>query len=120
VFTNTPIIGLGLVFTVVQLPRLVREHREAALAIGSALLAATALVVGASFALRGATMRYTLDFAPLFLIGILLAWVHWTRRLNVRGSRFWLLQVPWFVLLAASILFNLAIVLTPCQGTGSC
>jgi hypothetical protein len=120
VFTNMPLIGLGLVFSVIQLPRILRDHRDAALAIGSALLAATALVVGASFALRGATMRYTLDFAPLFLIGVLLAWVYWTRRLDVRGARFWLLQTPWFALLAASILFNVAIVLTPCQGTGSC
>ena len=65
-------------------------------------------------------MRYTLDFTPLFLVGVLLAWVYWTRKLNARGARFWLLQTPWVVLLAASILFNLAIVLTMCQGTGSC
>jgi hypothetical protein len=120
VFTNMPLIGIGLVFTLIKFPRIVREHKEAALAIGSALLAATALVVGASFALRGATMRYTLDFTPLFLVGVLLAWVYWTRKLNARGARFWLLQTPWVVLLAASILFNLAIVLTMCQGTGSC
>jgi hypothetical protein len=65
-------------------------------------------------------MRYTLDFAPLLLVAVLLAWAFWSLALRARGVRFWLLQIPWVLLLAISVLFNLAITLTPCSGTGTC
>jgi hypothetical protein len=65
-------------------------------------------------------MRYTLDFAPLLLVAVLLAWAFWTLRLKTRGLPFWLLQSPWVLALIVSVLFNVAITHTPCQGTGSC
>jgi hypothetical protein len=120
VLTNMPLIGLGLVFTATQVHRLYRERRLALVAIVSAILVAAAIGAGAAYTLRGATMRYTLDFAPLLLVAVLLAWAFWTLRLNVRALPFWLLQTPWVLALIASILFNVAITHTPCQGTGSC
>jgi len=120
VLTNMPLVGLGLVFTATQVHRLYRERRLALLAIVSAILVAAAIVGSAAYALRGATMRYTLDFAPLLLVAVLLAWAFWTLRLNARGLSFWLLQTPWVLALIVSMLFNVAITHTPCQGTGSC
>jgi hypothetical protein len=120
VLTNMPLIGLGLVFTATQVRRLARESRLALVTILSALLVGAAIVTSAAFTLRGATMRYTLDFAPLLLVAVLLAWAFWAMNLNTRGVRFWLLQTPWIIVLVASALFNLAIAFTPCQGTGSC
>ena len=71
------------------------------------------------FALRGATMRYTLDFSPLLLMAVLVAWAFWAQRLTVRGARFWSLQALWVLALTASVVFNVALAYTPCQGTGS-
>jgi hypothetical protein len=65
-------------------------------------------------------MRYTLDFAPLLLGAGLLAWAFWSLERRTRKVGLWLLQSLWLVLLAISVLFNLAITLTPCQGTGTC
>jgi hypothetical protein len=120
VLTNIPLLGLGLVLTATQLRRLARECRLALLTILSALLVAAAIVTGAAFTLRAATMRYTLDFTPLLLIAVLLAWVFWAVSVKAPGARFWLLQIPWILALGGSVLFNLALVLTPCQGTGTC
>jgi hypothetical protein len=120
VLTNMPLIGLGLVLIATQVARLARECRLALVTILSALLVAMAVVTSAAFTLRGATMRYTLDFAPLLLVAVLLAWAYWALRLKARGVRFWLLQTPWILALGASVLFNLALVLTPCHGTGTC
>jgi hypothetical protein len=120
VLTNMPLVGVGLVFTMTQVRRLYRDRRLALLAIVSAIVVAAAMIASAAYALRGATMRYTLDFAPLLLVAVLLAWAFWTVRLNARGLPFWLLQTPWIVALIVSILFNAAITHTPCQGTGSC
>lgn len=120
VLTNMPLIGFGLALTATQIRRLSRDCPLALLTILSLLFASVAIVTGAAFTLRGATMRYALDFAPLMLVGVLLTWTFWSLKLTERGFRFWLLQSPWLVLLTASILFNLALGLTPCQGTGSC
>jgi hypothetical protein len=120
VLTNMPLIALGLVMTVTQLRGLARRCRPALVAIGSGLLVAGAILLGISFAFRGATMRYTLDFAPLLLISGLLAWVFWSTGREPRGARFWLVQSTWVLALALSVLFNLAITLTPCVGKGSC
>jgi len=120
VFTNMPLIPLGLVMIATQLRGLARRCRPALLAIVSGLLVAAALLVSISFAFRGATMRYTLDFAPLLLLSGLLAWVYWSTGRAPRGARFWLVQSVWVAALAVSVLFNLAITLTPCAGTGSC
>jgi hypothetical protein len=120
VLTNMPLIGLGLVFTATQVPRLARASRPALVAILSSALVGLIIVTSAAFTLRGATMRYTLDFAPLLLMAALLAWAFWSLRLRVRRARFWLLQTPWIAALTASALFNVAITHIPCQATGSC
>jgi hypothetical protein len=120
VLTNMPLIGFGLVLIASQIPRLARRCRPALLVILVALSVAAALAVSVSLAFRAATMRYTLDFAPLLLVAVLLAWAFWSLELRARGVRFWLLQIPWILLLAISVLFNLAITLTPCSGTGTC
>jgi hypothetical protein len=120
VLTNMPLIGFGLVLTASQIPRLARRCRPALLVILSALSVAVALVVSVSLTFRSATMRYTLDFAPLLLGAGLLAWAFWSLERRTRKVGFWLLQSLWLVLLAISVLFNLAITLTPCQGTGTC
>ena len=120
VFTNMPLIGLGLVMALTQMRGLARRCRPALLAIASGLLVAAALLMSISFAFRGATMRYTLDFGPLLLLSGLLAWVFWSIGRAPRGVRFWLVQSAWVMALAVSVLFNLAITLTPCAGHGSC
>jgi hypothetical protein len=120
VLTNMPLVAVGLVMAVTQLRGLARRCRPALLAITSGLLVAAALLLSISFAFRGATMRYTLDFAPLLLVSGLLAWVFWSTGREPRGARFWLVQSVFVLALAVSVLFNLAITLTPCAGTGSC
>jgi hypothetical protein len=115
VLTNTPLIALGLVMAVTQLHGLARRCRPALLVIVSGLLVGAALLMGISFAFRGATMRYTLDFAPLLLVSGLLAWVRWSIGQALRGARFWLVQGIWVLALTVSVLFNLAITLTPAQ-----
>jgi hypothetical protein len=120
ILTNMPLIGFGLVLTATQIPRLARRCRPALVVIVPVLVVAGALAVSVSLVFRAATMRYTLDFAPLLLIAVLLAWAFWSVELRARGVRFWLLQIPWILVLAISVLFNLAITLTPCAGTGSC
>ncbi|SRR6266536_2093389 len=116
VLTTMPLIALGLVMIVTQFRGLMRRCRPALLAIVSGLLVAAAIVAGISFTFRSATMRYTLDFAPLLLVSGLLAWAFWSTERAPRGARFWLVQATWGLALAASVLFNLAITLTPCPG----
>jgi hypothetical protein len=116
VLTTMPLITLGLVMIVTQFRRLARRCRPAQLAIVSGLVVAGAIVVGTSFAFRGATMRYTLDFAPMLLVSGLLAWVFWSTGRTPRGMRFWVVQSVWILALVVSVLFNLAITLTECPG----
>ncbi len=112
VLTNMPLIALGLVTAGTQLRALARRCRPALLAIVSGLLVGAAILLAISFAFRGATMRYTLDFAPLLLVSGLLAWAFWSTGRAPRGARFWLVQGVWVVALVVSVLFNLAITLT--------
>jgi hypothetical protein len=116
VLTNIPLAALGLVMVVTQFRGLARRCRPALFAIVSGLVVAAGIVVGTSFTFRGATMRYTLDFAPLLLVSGLLAWAFWSTGRAPRGARFWFVQGIWVLALAASVLFNLAITLTPCPG----
>jgi hypothetical protein len=116
VLTNMPLIALGLVMIVTQARPLARRCRPALLAIVSGVLVAAAIIIGISFTFRSATMRYTLDFAPLLLVSGLLAWTFWSTRRTPRGARFWLVQSVWVLALVASVLFNLAITLTSCPG----
>jgi hypothetical protein len=120
VLTNMPLIGFGLVLTVTQIPRLARDSRLMLVTVLSGLVVGLAIITGASFTLGSATMRYGLDFAPLLLITVLLAWVFWNLRLKAVGARYWVLQTVWILALGASVLFNLAITLTPCRETGTC
>jgi hypothetical protein len=120
VLTNMPLIALVLIMSVTQLPGLARRCRPALLAIVPGLLVAVAIVLSVTFTFRSATMRYTLDFAPLLLASGLLAWVFWSVNRTPRGARFWLVQATWVLALAVSVLFNLAVTLTSCPGSGGC
>jgi hypothetical protein len=113
VLTNMPLITLGLVMIVTQFRGLARRCRTALLAILPGLLVAAGIVLSITFTFRSATMRYALDFAPLWLISGLLAWVFWSVDRPPRGARFWIVQAAWVLALAVSVLFNLAITLTP-------
>jgi hypothetical protein len=120
VLVNMPLITLGLVLTATQMKNIYRRCRPLFIAICAGLLVAGGLLVAISITFRAATMRYELDFAPLLLVCGLLGWAWWSLTARVRGRRFWALQTLWVAALVASALFNLAITLTPCQGTGSC
>jgi hypothetical protein len=120
VLVNMPLITLGLVLTATQMRNIFRMCRPLYIAISAGMVVGGGLLVGVAITFRAATMRYELDFAPLLLFCGLLGWAWWSLTSRVRGMRFWALQALWVVALITSALFNLAITLTPCQGTGSC
>ena len=72
-----------------------------------------------SFHLHGATMRYQMDWTPIFLLASVTGYV----MVLVKGSagrwRIALLCTG-IVLLAWSIYMSIAITAFPCAGTGSC
>jgi hypothetical protein len=120
VLVNMPLITLGLLLTATQMKKIFRTCRPIFIAISAGLAVAGGLLLAVSITFRAATMRYELDFAPLLLICGLLGWAFWSLRSRSRGAQFWALQAIWVIALITSFLFNFAITLTPCQGTGSC
>jgi hypothetical protein len=79
------------------------------------------MLMAAAYTLRGTTMRYELDFAPLILVAGLVGWSAVSLRLvRQRAALFWTVQGIFVVTLVASVLFNVAITSTACSGTGSC
>jgi hypothetical protein len=84
------------------------------------VLPATAILLWMSYHWQGATMRYEVDFAPLIVLASLLGWIAWNRTLRRNSGAMWFGNVIWLTALGISIVFNLAITLTPCVGTGSC
>jgi hypothetical protein len=120
ILTSMPVITVGLVLAFVSIPQFVRRRRQ--LGILTLLFAAVPIVVivVTTYALRGTTMRYTLDTAPLLLFAGLLGWLTWSGRFHDRKGIFWTVQAVWVLALVGSVLFNLAITATPCSTTGTC
>jgi hypothetical protein len=81
---------------------------------------AVAVLVLVSYQFQNTTMRYEVEFAPLFALGSLLGWVVWNRSLRHSNWIQWLGNGLWIAALAVSVAFSIAITSTPCAGTGSC
>jgi hypothetical protein len=120
-FTNMPVAAAGYLLLATSVRRAARRFLKVFAIIGTLLVPAAAALLLTSYQYRGATMRYELDFAPLIVMGSLLAWVAWYKSSSSRPK--WLARggnAFFLVALVATIAFSLAITLTPCQGTGSC
>jgi hypothetical protein len=110
-------VGLGA-FSLQPLSRM-RDNASLTGLISLLALVGLALVSLNSFRLHGATMRYQLDYAPLFLMASVLGWVTFTQQLRTTtGYR--LAQTCWILVVAWSAFFSVAITAYPCAGTGSC
>ena len=120
ILTNMPVVSVGLVMTVMVVKQLIHRYREVGACILLLLGVSVALLVETAYRIRGTTMRYELDFAPMLLLAALFGWLVWTRAWRSHPALFWVGQGLFALALAASIAFNLALVATPCAGTGSC
>jgi hypothetical protein len=118
--TNMPAAAAGYLVLATGLRRVTRRFPKVLPTLVALLVPAAVVLLLMSYQYRGTTMRYELDFAPLIVMGSLLAWVAWTRSLPRPRWRAWLGNGFFLATLIATILFSLAITLTPCQGTGSC
>jgi hypothetical protein len=118
--TNMPVTGAGFVLLAAGVRGVARKLPRAIPTVLAVAVPAVLVLLLTSYQLRGTTMRYELDFAPLICLGSLLGWVAWSR-IPQRGAWItWLGHAVWLAALAASIAFSLAITFTPCVGTGSC
>jgi len=78
------------------------------------------MLVVTTYTLRGTTMRYELEYAPLLLVASLVGWLCWSRRVRFGSVLFWSSQAVWVVALVASVLFNVAVAASPCAGRNIC
>jgi hypothetical protein len=83
---------------------------------------AVALFEAVSISLRfhASTMRYSVDFAPLLILVATIGW-SWCFGRSPRGElRSIVLAGVWIASVATAVAVGVALVLTPCPGTGSC
>ena len=119
-FTNMPAAAAGYLLLATVLRRAGRFFPRILATLGVLLVPALGALLLMSYQYRGTTMRYELDFAPLIVMGSLLAWVGWNKSSPHPKWVGWLGNGFFLAALGATIAFSLAITLTPCQGTGSC
>lgn len=119
-FTNLPVSVAGFLLVATGLRRTARLFPRLLPMLGALLVPALSALLLISYQYRGSTMRYELDFAPLVVIGSVLAWVAWNKSSPRPKWATWVGNGVFLAALGATIAFSLAITLTPCQGTGSC
>jgi hypothetical protein len=119
-FTNMPAAAAGYLLLATDLRRAGRFFPKILATLGVLLVPALGALLLMSYQYRGTTMRYELDFAPLIVMGSLLAWVGWNKSSPRPRWVGWLGNGFFLAALGATMAFSLAITLTPCQGTGSC
>jgi hypothetical protein len=120
ILTNMPVVGVGFVLVATRFRRITRRFPPVIPTLLVLVLPATLMLLWFSYHWEGATMRYEVDFAPLIVLASLLGWIAWNRTLRRNSGAMWFGNAIWLTALAASVVFNLAITLTPCVGTGSC
>ncbi len=120
IFTNMPAAAAGYVLLLTRLRSVARRFPRALVMLVVLLIPAVSVLVLISYQYRGTTMRYELDFAPLIVMGSLLAWVAWNRSVSRPSRLVGIGNGLFLAAVTATIAFNLAITLTPCKGTGSC
>jgi len=120
ILTNMPVITAGLVMAAASARRIWRDRDPIGIVIALFLVVPLLMMTITTYALKGTTMRYELDWAPLLLLAGLAGWILWSRAVRGRSWLFWTSQIVIVVTLASSILFNLAITATPCRGKGIC
>jgi hypothetical protein len=120
IFTNMPAAAAGYLLLATRLKPVVQQFPKTLATLFALLVPAAAVLLSVSHRIRGTSMRYAFDFAPLIVMGSLLAWVAWNRSSPRPRWLAWLGNGFFLAALAATIAFSVAITLTPCQGTGSC
>ena len=118
--TNMPVTGIGFVLLATGIRGVARRLPRAIPTVVLLTVPAVLMLLLTSYQLRGTTMRYELDFAPLICLGSVLGWVAWSRIPHRAAWITWFGHAVWLAALAASIAFSFAITFTPCAGTGSC
>jgi hypothetical protein len=122
-FTNMPVTWIGYPLLLIATRGLTgswRRLRPALVVLAVLVIPAAAVLTLVAYAIGGSTMRYELDFLPLFALGSTLAWVVWSSRTAQARWIVWAVNGLWLLAVVASVTFNLAITRTPCAGTGSC
>lgn len=117
-----PLFPASLLGSVVYLARPLRVLRRSpwltsliAVLVGVAFL----LLAATSYHIHGATMRYQMDYAPIFLLASVTGYVAVLVTGTARRWRVPLLALG-VVALAWSMYMSVAITAFPCAGTGSC
>lgn len=115
-----PYVTLGLAVTIARGRVMFTTARSLAwtLLVGFAFAIGVALAV--AFPFNASTMRYLIDFAPTLAVIAAVGWA-WNLGRSEPGSgarRF--LAGSWAVAVGYSAAVGVALVLTPCLGTGSC
>ncbi|CAN5516510.1 hypothetical protein BH10ACT3_BH10ACT3_01660 [soil metagenome] len=123
-----PIIPVGLVIGLASTRRMWLRAKSLCVLSGVTFVVAMLMLASVAVAFNGATMRYSIDFAPLFIVLACVGWA-WSYaptgdrpahpdRAVVTAPR--LLAAVWVLALTMSVVFSLLLVQTPCAGTGSC
>jgi len=120
IFTNMPAAAAGYLLLATRLKRVAQQYSKILVAMVALLVPAAGVLLSVSYRIRGTSMRYAFDFAPLIVMGSLLAWVAWNRSSPRPRWLAWLGNGFFLATLLATIAFSVAITLTPCRDTGAC
>ena len=117
--TTFPVIALGLRCTPLAIRRAGHLRTHLSVTLGSLALLGAGIIMAISVPFNSSTMRYTVDFIPIFgLIG-LIAFMASIGGVSGVSHRPWLTRC-WLALLAWSAAVGVLLSLTACPGTGSC
>lgn len=115
-----PVLVVGVVAAATRWRSLRRAQPGLLVALASALLFALLVIFSVSFVLNSSTMRYTVDFVPVLALVACVAVGAALSLERPRSSARLKIGGPWVAAVALSCAISLALVSTPCPGTGSC
>lgn len=119
-FLLWPFIGVGAIVAIAR----ARAFRSRDRVLGALLLIGTTfgavVVLAISLPFSSSTMRYSIDFTPAFAIVAALGWASSYVATSAGSYARRILVMSWSLAVACSVAVGVALVLTPCPGTGSC
>jgi hypothetical protein len=119
VFWLFPVIPVGIAITVFYARRLRRTH-AAVSAVGLVMLGVGVLILLAvALPFNSSTMRYTVDFVPLLVLGVVVIVSAVACVVDRQAARVAVLSI-WTLAVLIAVAFGVLLVQTPCPGTGSC
>jgi hypothetical protein len=117
---NMPACFMGIAACAVAPIARMKEKLSLSALVVTLTAVAFALVSFNSYRLHGATMRYQMDYAPMFLMASVLGWTMLSQRWQRGTTGYLILQTGAILIVAWSAFFAIAITTYPCAGTGSC